>query len=145
MITIEVDQQFQDQITPLLQRLHNPAPAMRAIGAALRDSTLLRFVMQQDPYGRQWTPLSPRTIEERRKGGGVGVQILRDTGRLMNSITFNSGDDYAEIGTVVQYARDHQFGVPSRHIPIRQIFGLSNSDQTDVFSIITHYLVGDKT
>lgn len=102
-------------ITKLLTRLHaatsNLAPVMESIGDYLQNQIMLAFNDQKDPWGRAWHPLSKVTQERRRKGKGKGDnQILRDSGRLANSIVFKATSNMVEVGTNVIYAGTHQFG-----------------------------------
>jgi phage virion morphogenesis protein len=78
----------------------NPRPALTEIGRTLKTYVQLGFRQSQDPYGRPWAPLKSR------KG-----QPLKDTGRLAASITDQVTDDSVTVGTNVQYAAPHQFGV----------------------------------
>lgn len=64
----------------------------------------------------QWTPLRPKTLYRRRKSG-KGARILRDTGRLQQSLSQGRpGNVYRleprslTIGSNLVYARIHQFG-----------------------------------
>lgn len=71
---------------------------LREIGSELRTLIHLGFDKQADPWGRPWKPI-------KRPG-----QILRDTGRLLNSITYRIvGKDRVEVGTNVEYGVYHQF------------------------------------
>lgn len=94
------------------------------MGHTLRAETLRCFRDQQSPSGVAWKPLSQRTINMRRKGPkkSRSIQILRDTGTLMNSIGFRAGNGWCECGTNVEYARKHQFGIG---VPARPFLGLS--------------------
>ena len=71
------------------------------IGNTVSESVRLGFASGSDPYGTPWEPLSPAS----RAG-----QPLRDTGRLMNSITHQVTGDSVTVGTNVVYALQHQFG-----------------------------------
>lgn len=64
----------------------------------------------------QWAPLKPKTLHRRRKSG-KGAKILRDTGRLQQSLSQGRiGNVYRleprslTIGSNLVYARIHQFG-----------------------------------
>lgn len=110
MIKIEVDDRaIKQAIGAALSISKNPKPMFREIGAALVDSTKLRFKDSTAPSGQAWAPLSALTIS-RRRGGGKGAKPLLDTGRLRNSITMLAGNDFVEVGTNVRYAAIHQFG-----------------------------------
>lgn len=59
-----------------------------------------------------WKPLAPSTVAKRRKGRGAGSpEILRDTGRLLNSLSPGGADNLlapipggVRVGTNVVYA-----------------------------------------
>jgi phage virion morphogenesis protein len=95
--------QIQDGASPTLlkivQTMAKPRRLFEQIGADLEAEVALGFNDGADPYGNAWAhPVF-------RDG-----QPLRDTGRLMNSITHNADDKGVEIGTNVCYAATHQFG-----------------------------------
>jgi phage virion morphogenesis protein len=84
---------------------------MRSIGQTLVAATDLAFRSQKDPWGQAWKPLAASTLRGRRKGKGSGSdKILRDTGRLSNSITYRAERASVQVGTNVIYAAIHQFG-----------------------------------
>lgn len=111
------------------------SPALwSTIAAILKSETLRHFEVESDPTGKKWAPLSASTIEARRKGKsrrGYGVKILRDTGRLYGSIATNYGNGWAEVGTTIEYAAQHQFG--TKRVPRRSFIGISKriSDRID--------------
>jgi phage virion morphogenesis protein len=108
MITVTVDDR---QVLEALERLRASAadlrPVLEDIGQALTESARLTFHDARDPYGRPWAPLTELTVSRRREGSAVP---LRDTGRLMNSLTYRADADSVEVGTNVIYAGTHQFG-----------------------------------
>lgn len=98
-----------------------------------------------DKAGIKWAPLKPATIRRRRKKGVGGVEILRDTGRLLNSISPSAPgvtpvDGILEItpgmirvGSNVVYASFHNEGgsIPGRP-PQRQFIWESDGIPQDV-------------
>ena len=76
---------------------------MHRISRYMLSSMQRRFNAQEGPDGKSWEP-SDRARSE-------GGQTLRDTGRLLRSLTWRYGADYAEAGTNVPYGAAHQFGV----------------------------------
>lgn len=94
----------------------NLAGAMAVIGRFMLTQVQMEFRQGKDPYGTPWKPLSKTTIERRRKGkgkpgaGAGGVQILKDTGRLAASFTYDADAESVTVGTNVSYAKTHQFG-----------------------------------
>lgn len=94
-------------------------PVMRVIQTDLIRSTHLNFIRsgRKNDASGIWKPHSPVTVERRRSGqkkGGAKPQILRDTGRLFDSIQKPGGNrvgsNFTEVGTNVEYAEDHQQG-----------------------------------
>lgn len=172
MIEIEInDREIRDALQQLQQRVENLRPALTDIGAAVTESTRLRFRDQETPAGAAWAPLSRFTVDRRRQQGR-GAQILRDTGRLANSITYQVGSDYVEVGTNVVYGPTHQFGarrgefgvqpvtvkahqrrgrpvrqhtrqqaLPWGNIPARPFLGLSDADEGEIVRILSDYLL----
>ena len=86
----------------------HPAPLLRQIGIALRQSTQDRFNSGTDPEGNTWKPLLPAYAAIKR-----GPSILVGSGMaggLQGSITFDTGPDYVAVGSNRIYAAVHQFG-----------------------------------
>lgn len=90
------------EVNKAIDALQNPrktAPLMDNLGRIVVSDTLLNFRAQSAPDGTPWEPTA--------RGG----QILRDTGRLRNSIAYETeGSDTVYIGTNLIYAAIHQFG-----------------------------------
>lgn len=76
------------------------------MGAKLVDNIRRRWEVGEGLYGK-W-PLSVRVM---RQGGTT----LRDTSRLMNSITNNTTSNGFEVGTDVEYGAIHHFGGEIKH------------------------------
>lgn len=113
--------------------------------AAVQASSLVRqaFVVKSrggtDEAGITWTPLDPKTVARRRSGLRKGqkrkkgtqpppVEMLRDTGRLLASLTPTQDGPgpggivrvergFVLVGTNVKYAAAQHYG--TRHIPAR--------------------------
>lgn len=97
-ITLKIDRgQVNKMLGELTDRMTNSTPAMRKIGAIGRESVRTNFARRGRPV--PWKGL------KLRRG-----QPLRDTNRLMNSITSQPGKDSVRIGTNVVYAGVHHFG-----------------------------------
>jgi phage gpG-like protein len=83
----------------LLRMGEQPAPWLNAVGRVLKTRVQMGFHTGTDPYGRPWKPLTSRQ-----------GQPLRNSGRLMNSVTYQVEGTSVVIGTNVKYAPTHQFG-----------------------------------
>ena len=107
------EKQFQD-FTPLLSELGS------------QTYVLWRNIFKAEGPG--WAPLSDKTLARRRKKGR-GAKILRDEGRLFNSLIsqFGEGAVYKlekrtlTAGTNLPYAAVHQYGSKEKNIPRRPI------------------------
>ncbi|NER90353.1 phage virion morphogenesis protein [Moorena sp. SIO3A2] len=93
---------------------------LRESMAYVDSRTKLRFLREVDPDGKPWAPLAPSTLK-RKKG-----TILRETGRLINSLTWTVAADSAVYFTNVFYSIYLHFG--TRFMPARPILGLSQKD-----------------
>ena len=93
--------------------------------------------------GPGWAALADSTLRQRRKAGR-GAQILKDTGRLAGSIEPDSGSDYAEAATDVEYAVYHVSDEPREKIPKRDFMDVLDDGATDYAAeAIMAYLTGD--
>ena len=145
------DAQVRAALATLSARMGDLSPAMRSIGQTLVAATDLAFRSQKDPWGQAWKPLAASTLRGRRKGKGSGSdKILRDTGRLSNSITYRAERASVQVGTNVIYAAIHQFGgsigahkipFPARpFLPVRAGGDLLADTREDVLDILRRYL-----
>jgi phage virion morphogenesis protein len=88
-----------EALKALSTKVSDLKPALMNIGRKVLTQTQFRFRNQVDPDGKPW---------EKNKRGG---QILRDTGRLQNSLFWgNLTDASVDVGTNVVYAAMMQFG-----------------------------------
>ena len=89
-----------------LQRLialgADTAPAMKAVAAIGEKSSRMRFRTETGPDGKSWKP----SLRAEMFGG----RTLTKDGHLANSLSQNSGKDFAEWGVNRVYAAIHQFG-----------------------------------
>ncbi len=124
------------------------------IGAYGVASTQMRFVDQHDPDGNPWKQ-SWRAIMQ-------NGQTLRDTGRLMNSLTHNVFPNGVEWGTNVEYAESMHFGfkaaarsgyllfnvagqwrkVKSVKSEPRPFLGINSDDEKEILDIIGNHIHG---
>lgn len=107
---------------------------MEEAEAAFADMTELTTVLSAQAVrmidrkfqrsGPGWVPLSQRALKRRRQGG-AGAKPLLDTGKLRASTTGGNGGVLVVdstsfvVGTNLEYASAHQFGIASRGLPAR--------------------------
>ena len=95
-LTID-DEQVRRLLAQIAERGTNLQPALSAVGALVKESIRTNFA--------QGGRLTPWQAIKNRDG-----QPLRDTGRLMNSITRQVTEREVTVGTNVVYAAVHHFG-----------------------------------
>jgi phage gpG-like protein len=127
---------------------------MRDIAAYGENSTKARFADGAGPDGTPWKP--SWRVQER------GGKTLIDSGRLVGSITSDSGDDFAEWGSNAIYAAIQQFGGEIRPknkkalffrapdgggrsmqkvtIPARPYLGINEDDEENIIDIVNSHL-----
>lgn len=126
------DSQFVTAFTRFKAHFDDFSPLLEELGIQVYGFWAKKFRAQ----GPGWAPLAESTLARRRQQG-KGAQILRDEGRLFNSLVakFGEGAVYKvspvslEMGTNLEYASVHDSGSPSRHIPRRPI--LPNDREID--------------
>jgi phage virion morphogenesis protein len=117
----------------LLARLEDLTPAMDEAGRLMLSSASMNFAAQGRPW--KWQPLSPATA--RRKGHGI---ILYETGRLMDSISFDSGPDFLSVFAPAPYARAQQDG--GRQTPARPFLVFQQEDVQSIKGLVEGYISG---
>lgn len=153
------------RLQQIASQVGNMAPAMRAIGEILSESTKERFATSTAPDGEAWKPNAPATIIARlnkikgaynkdgklsKKGiaAATGKKPLVDTGILADTILSQVGSDgnSVEIGTN-RFAGEwsggaavHQFGSKDGNIPARPFLGLSEVDRGEVLAILDRFM-----
>lgn len=113
-----VDQAVMATLDRIERLAESPGSIMASIATFLVSRTQRHFQTGTGPDGK-WQPLSPRTAAKRTGRRRRGTEhILRDTNRLYSSITGESSDTEAAVGTNLIYAAIHQLGgevkIPAR-------------------------------
>jgi phage virion morphogenesis protein len=113
-----VDQEVLATLDRIERVAARPAAIMSEIAAYMVTAVQRHFEREMGPDGK-WAPLSPRTAAKRigRRQRGT-ANILRVTKRLYSSITGESTDTTAAVGTNVAYAAPQFLGakidIPAR-------------------------------
>jgi len=138
--------------------LAEPRQLLEDIGAALEQNADLRFDAKVDPTGAPWAPLARNTVEywyAKKYPEGIPGSLLERSRKLRDTLTYNVGDDWLEIGTSRavpgksqpewQVGLLHEFGtakMPRRGIltadPKRGELG--RQDREDVLDVISQAL-----
>lgn len=127
----------------LLADMEDRASDLSAPMAIIAEALVGRVNDKFESGGPGWPALAESTKANRRKRGS-GAQILKDTGRLAGSIQPDSGSDYAEAATDVEYAVYHVSDEPREVIPKRDFLDVLDDEMLDeAATTITTYLTGD--
>ena len=154
------------RLRQIARQVDNMAPAMRAIGVILAESTKERFSTSTAPDGERWKPnklatvlgrlsqisgtYSKKTGRMTKKGATafISKKPLVATGELRDSIRYQVAADgnSVEIGTNhfagewTGGAAVHQFGDKKGRIPARPFLGISDADRDEVLAILDRFL-----
>lgn len=105
------DREVMDLFRHIVRSSSDMSPVNRDIAEVLRAGMELAFDRETDPNtGKKWPALHPLTIAERQVAGNWPGKILQRSGRLVSSLTVDSGPDFAAAGTNVIYAALQNFG-----------------------------------
>lgn len=97
-IRLKIDKTEMNKVLEgVTDRMTDSSPAMRKIGSLVKESVRTNFARGGRPVS--WAKLKTRH-----------GQPLRDSNRLMNSITREAKKDSVKVGTNVVYAAVHHFG-----------------------------------
>lgn len=131
----------------LLDKLDDLSEPMNDIAAVLESATEGAFEAEADPVtGQAWQSLSDAYLKAnpKRQGGKI---LQASAGGLAASVTADSGDFWAAIGSNKIYAAIHQFGgtddMPAgpAGIPARPYLGVSREDEQSMLGILGEYLI----
>lgn len=131
----------------LLDKLDDLSEPMNDIAAVLESATEGAFEAETDPVtGQAWASLSDAYLKAnpKRQGGKI---LQASAGGLAASVTADSGDFWAAIGSNKIYAAIHQFGgtddMPAgpAGIPARPYLGVSREDEQSMLGILGGYLL----
>lgn len=113
-ISIQVEglSRVQHKLKVAADKLNNMRQFWASVGMYVQRQTIReRFNKEQTPEGKKWKPLAESTIRRRKKRHKRGnMKILQDTGELRRSIAYEAGNNSVKVGSVLKYARIHQFG-----------------------------------
>ena len=150
-------------IKGIIKANENPGREFQLVSRRMLKMQRQHFKDQKGPTDISWAPLKAATLAQRRAGKvrkrygapiaraileqgaeAVGIRgpvILRDTGRLVNSLATKSGQTEAIVGTNVKYAATHQFGDEKRKNPARPFLNITTAERKELTRMITDPLI----
>ena len=135
-----------DTATPMLgaivERMRDPRPALKRIGAYGVGVTQLAFDREEDPEtGARWRRLSDVYAAWKKKKGYTSA-ILELVGGLKKSIHYKvtSGKRRVAWGFSDEKVVYHMSPSPRRKMPLRQALGLNDEDIQEINSIMARWI-----
>ena len=126
-----------DKILTRYQKfLKHPTGFYRTASSLMYRDVIQHFDREQGEGGKPWKPLRESTLlarSMRRKKRTASSLILKDTGRLRQSIQSDYSDGNAKVGTNIVYGATHNYGDNSRNIPERKFLWLSKRSVNAIF------------
>ena len=151
-ISIQVEglTRLRQRLKVTADKLQNMRQFWSSVGMYVQRQTIReRFNKEQSPEGQKWKPLADATIRRRKKRHKRGqMKILHDTGELRRSIAYEAENNSVKVGSMLKYARIHQFGVTihfkkkrgSVTIPARPFLGVTESEKKHITSMFGQYI-----
>ena len=156
------DAAVKKMIADQLKRVSNLKPVMAIISQDMETRKDLNFRSAKDPNGKKWALLSVDSTLKNAvlglDGGRKGDKPLNDTGWLKASLTIDSTNKSAKIGTNLKYAPTHQFGakkgvygrtkkgspIPWGDIPQRRMVGINKKMNNKYKKLVINYVLNGK-
>lgn len=127
-----------------IDNLKNLGPVMDIIAGELLEISDTAFDNVADPTTRaSWPPLAASTLIERAILGLSPAEVLQRSGTLKRSVQTQTGSDFVEVGSSIEYALIHQFGGDAHGatIPARPYVGAHQEDLASFEQIIRDYIL----
>jgi phage virion morphogenesis protein len=139
MLEITVDDAgVREALTALQKRLGDLTIPFQDLGESLLNSTRARFDSMAAPDGAPWAPLSPAYQKTKPKHKDL---ILTLNGYLRGTLAYQASPRALRLGSPMNYAAQHQFGDPARHLPARPFLGLSEADRQEIIATLQDWLL----
>ena len=135
-ITLTIDDtEVRRLLAGMQERGSNLRPALNVAATMMQQAVRNNFAQGGRP---KWLPLKSRD-----------GQPLRDTGRLMNSLTREATQTEARVGTNVVYAAIHNFGGKAGRgrkvtIPQREFMVIPDEEIEDIQDLLQNWIVEGK-
>ncbi len=140
-ISIQVEglARIRQRLKATADKLQNMRQFWSSVGMYVQRQTIReRFNKEQSPEGQKWKPLAPSTKRRKKRHKRGQMKILHDTGALRRSIAYEAGSNSVKVGSVLKYARTHQFG--RGKIPARPFLGVTESEKKHIVSMFGQYI-----
>lgn len=115
---VEIDSnEWREAVGRLMQATDDFSELMAGNIADAVQTMVSDAFQEEGRPGKPWVELADKTLDRRRKGkkASNSDRILRDTGRLQQSVSVGKSDSHSyEVGSNLIYARVHQFGAVIR-------------------------------
>lgn len=132
-----------------IARMGEPGELLDSIGAVMESNIQARFDAKVAPDGTAWSPIkdSTRKRYEKQYNGAVPGSLLERTRHMRDSLAFNVGTGYVEVGFSDPKAAYHEYG--TRRMEARRLLmanpdtgRLGAADEADLLTEVERYLQG---
>ena len=140
-ISIQVEglERLKQRLKATADKLQNMRQFWSSVGMYVQRQTIReRFNKEQSPEGQKWKPLAESTKRRKKRHKRGQMKILHDTGALRRSIAYEAGNNSVKVGSVLKYARTHQFG--RGKIPARPFLGVTEGEKKHIVSMFGQYI-----
>ena len=140
-ISIQVEglERLKQRLKATADKLQNMRQFWSSVGMYVQRQTIReRFNKEQSPDGQKWKPLAESTKRRKKRHKRGQMKILHDTGALRRSIAYEAGNNSVKVGSVLKYARTHQFG--RGKIPARPFLGVTEGEKKHIVSMFGQYI-----
>jgi len=99
-----------ERLREVLDAIQHRRGLFKTVGERLLFLADQNFEGQHSPDMTPWQALKAATIRARLRRGKAQVKILRETGALRGSLSFDARDDGLSVGSASPYGMIHQLG-----------------------------------
>jgi phage gpG-like protein len=131
------DKKTRVELDKVLSNLKDINSTNKKVGDYLVARSRSNFENEVDPSGRSWKPLSPATIERKRREGS-SLKILQRTGKMKNSVYVTVNRASVVVGYSDPKVVYHQLGTD--RTPKREVVGIGEKDRQAVADIYARLL-----
>lgn len=140
------NRELMNALNRLRSKTSNMRPVMAEIAETLRSSVEENFARESSRgplvsggNGGVWAALAPSTVKNRARLGKSGRK-LQVTGQLLASISTQSSESEALVGTNKKYARYLNDG--TKKMPARPFMVIQQADLQEIQQTVNEYLLG---
>lgn len=147
LFEIAGDKQIERELLRVGRYAGDATPAFAAIGDLMIAETQKQFATEGHHASGGWKPLKAATLDRKRRHG-LRLQILQETGALMNSLTekgdgnmiFEPSRNQLVFGSKLPYAEVHQNPRAGNPLPRRRPLEFTEQTRREIVKTLQRYI-----